>query len=126
MSKLNPDDLTQAKSPDDVSFFNEGTLSAVEENQKLKQQLANMDLTLGHVVNYVGFDNLPSAEELVQYQDETYEERISDLQYSDEGRKIIEDSLAEKGQASMESQEGTEDEYVQMWQKHRKETRGEC
>ena len=118
------DDPTKARNIDDANAINEGSLWGMERARHAEQQKQNVEFTLGALVDWVGPENLPTAEELAQLQEETREEKIIDLQYSDEGRKIIEERLAEEGKRLAEAEQGTGDDYVAMWKKHREETRG--
>ena len=127
-----PDDFadnpTKARSLDDQNAISESSLWGMERAQHAEKKQQDTELTLGAIVDWIGPENLPTAEELAEYQDENFEEKISELQYSNEGRKIIMDSLVKQGQKVIEktqAEKAAEDSYITMWKKHQKETHGD-
>ena len=119
---INPDDLTQAATPDSPGFFNEATLSAVQKNQKLEKELDMKTFELHLAEKYPWLDS--REERLQQWQQERRED-IQNYLYSDEAleaavehdKKMFEDAISEEPSA--------EADYIRRWNKHRKETRGE-
>ena len=132
-----PDDFAdnplKARNLDDPNAINEGSLWGMERAHHAEKKQQNTELTLGAIVDWIGVENLPTAEELAEYQDESFEEKVSESQYSNEGRKIIMDSLVKQGQKVIEkaqaekaqAEKAAEDSYITMWKKHQKETRGD-